>query len=111
MEQQPSLWDGEKESEMHTIPFVIDNQCYRMSEVLNTLRTHDKGQSLDIATAYFNHVSCVTDSPTKESSKGTSYQLFSREKEVYHNENIKNLRWFNTPMHYSPNQGNYTDQY
>src|SRR5258706_7821232 len=38
---------------MH-IPFVIDNQQHKMADVLNTLLHHYKGQSLDIATAYFN---------------------------------------------------------
>src|SRR5260370_17517457 len=36
------------------IPFVIDNQQHKMADVLNTLLSHYKGQSLDIATAYFN---------------------------------------------------------
>ena len=36
------------------IPFVIDNQQYTMSEVLNTLLAQHAGHSLDIATAYFN---------------------------------------------------------
>ena len=36
------------------IPFVIDNQQWKMSEVLNTLLTRYQGQALDIATAYFN---------------------------------------------------------
>jgi PLD-like domain len=39
---------------MSTIPFVIDNQQHRMSDVLNTLLAQHKGCSLDIATAYFN---------------------------------------------------------
>jgi hypothetical protein len=38
---------------MH-IPFVIDNQQHKMVDVLNTLLHHYKGQSLDVATAYFN---------------------------------------------------------
>jgi PLD-like domain len=37
-----------------TIPFVIDNQQYKMADVLNDLLAHHKGHSLDIATAYFN---------------------------------------------------------
>src|SRR6266567_2202235 len=36
------------------IPFVIDNQQHKMADVLNTLLSHYKGQSLDVATAYFN---------------------------------------------------------
>ena len=36
------------------IPFVIDNQQYTMSEVLNILLAQHAGHSLDIATAYFN---------------------------------------------------------
>ena len=36
------------------IPFVIDNQQHKMADVLNTLLHHYKGQSLDVATAYFN---------------------------------------------------------
>ncbi len=39
---------------MSTIPFVIDNQQFKMSDVLNTLLMQYRGQSLDIATAYFN---------------------------------------------------------
>lgn len=38
---------------MH-IPFVIDNQQHKMADVLNSLLHHYKGQSLDVATAYFN---------------------------------------------------------
>src|SRR5437588_10133485 len=37
-----------------TIPFVIDNQQHKMADVLNALLRHHIGQSLDIATAYFN---------------------------------------------------------
>ncbi len=36
------------------IPFVIDNQIYKMSEVLNRILAEHTGKSLDIATAYFN---------------------------------------------------------
>lgn len=36
------------------IPFVIDNQQHKMSDVLNALLAHHQGHSLDIATAYFN---------------------------------------------------------
>src|SRR5260370_36744553 len=36
------------------IPFAIDNQQHKMADVLNTLLHHYKGQSLDVATAYFN---------------------------------------------------------
>jgi superfamily II DNA or RNA helicase len=54
MEWQDGLWDQKAAAEMNSIPFVIDNQQFRMSEVLNTLLTQYKGQSLDIATAYFN---------------------------------------------------------
>src|SRR5260370_11825003 len=36
------------------IPFVIDNQQHKMADVLNSLLHHYKGQSLDVATAYFN---------------------------------------------------------
>jgi superfamily II DNA or RNA helicase len=38
---------------MH-IPFVIDNQQHRMTEVLNRLLESHRGRSLDVATAYFN---------------------------------------------------------
>ena len=37
-----------------TIPFVIDNQQYKMSDVLNELLRQHQGRALDIATAYFN---------------------------------------------------------
>ncbi|MEO8973872.1 MAG: phospholipase D-like domain-containing protein, partial [Ktedonobacteraceae bacterium] len=36
------------------IPFVIDNQQHKMSDVLNELLRQHHGRSLDIATAYFN---------------------------------------------------------
>lgn len=36
------------------IPFVIDNQRHTMSDVLNGLLMERRGQSLDVATAYFN---------------------------------------------------------
>jgi superfamily II DNA or RNA helicase len=36
------------------IPFVIDNQQYKMAEVLNGLLTHHKDKAFDVATAYFN---------------------------------------------------------
>ena len=36
------------------IPFVIDNQQHKMSDVLNELLRLHRGRSLDIATAYFN---------------------------------------------------------
>jgi len=36
------------------IPFVIDNQRYTMSDVLNGLLMEQRGRSLDVATAYFN---------------------------------------------------------
>src|SRR6266702_1630998 len=37
-----------------TIPFVIDNQQHKMTDVLNDLLAHHKVHSLDVATAYFN---------------------------------------------------------
>src|SRR6266849_989614 len=37
-----------------TIPFVIDNQQHKMADILNDLLRNHKGNSLDIATAYFN---------------------------------------------------------
>jgi superfamily II DNA or RNA helicase len=36
------------------IPFVIDNQQYKMDEVLSSILAQHQGKSLDIATAYFN---------------------------------------------------------
>src|SRR5260370_24358808 len=36
------------------IPSVMDNQQHKMADVLNTLLSHYKGQSLDVAIAYFN---------------------------------------------------------
>src|SRR3990172_2488286 len=36
------------------IPYVIDNQTYRLADVLNALLSERAGHSLDIATAYFN---------------------------------------------------------
>ncbi|MFQ5853888.1 MAG: helicase, partial [Candidatus Binatia bacterium] len=35
------------------IPYVIDNQSYRLSDILNGLLAEHKGRSLDVATAYF----------------------------------------------------------
>ena len=39
---------------MSSIPFVVDNQQHKMSDVLNELLRQHQGRSLDIATAYFN---------------------------------------------------------
>jgi len=36
------------------IPYVIDNQGYRLADVLNQLLAGHAGRSLDVATAYFN---------------------------------------------------------
>ncbi len=36
------------------IPYVIDNQTYKLSDVLNALLAEHIGHSLDVATAYFN---------------------------------------------------------
>jgi superfamily II DNA or RNA helicase len=36
------------------IPFVIDNQQHKMADVLNNILAGHRGNSLDIATAYFN---------------------------------------------------------
>jgi phosphatidylserine/phosphatidylglycerophosphate/cardiolipin synthase-like enzyme len=55
MDQQSTMHatgQGE-ESEMQSLPFVIDNQRYNMSDALNALLRQYRGQSLDIATAYF----------------------------------------------------------
>jgi superfamily II DNA or RNA helicase len=38
---------------MH-IPYVIDNQAYRLADVLNTILREHAGCSLDVATAYFS---------------------------------------------------------
>jgi superfamily II DNA or RNA helicase len=35
------------------IPYVIDNQVYRLADVLNALLKEHKGRSLDVASAYF----------------------------------------------------------
>src|SRR4030042_2959577 len=35
------------------IPYVIDNQKFLLSDVLNALLDEHKGMSLDVATAYF----------------------------------------------------------
>ena len=35
------------------LPFVIDNQLYRMADALNDLLGQTGGKPLDIATAYF----------------------------------------------------------
>ena len=40
------------------IPYVIDNQTYKMADVLNTILAEHAGDSLDIATAYFNIGGC-----------------------------------------------------
>lgn len=36
------------------IPYVIDNQTYKLADVLNAILAERAGNSLDIATAYFN---------------------------------------------------------
>src|SRR5437899_2373164 len=46
-------WSRESK-DMTSLPFVIDNQRHLMSDVLNALLAQHQGQSLDIATAYFN---------------------------------------------------------
>ena len=51
--EQTALWSG-RTVEEGALPFVIDNQQYRMSEVLTTLLAQHQGHALDIATAYFN---------------------------------------------------------
>lgn len=35
------------------LPYVIDNQNHRLSDILNGLLAEHKGRSLDVATAYF----------------------------------------------------------
>ncbi|MEI9476160.1 MAG: hypothetical protein WCO26_06260 [Deltaproteobacteria bacterium] len=35
------------------IPYVIDNQAHRLSDILNALLEEHKGRSLDVTTAYF----------------------------------------------------------
>lgn len=35
------------------LPYVIDNQSHRLSDILNGLLAEHKGRSLDVATAYF----------------------------------------------------------
>ena len=39
---------------MIAIPFIIDNQQHKVSDILNDLLHYHKRHSLDIATAYFN---------------------------------------------------------
>ena len=39
---------------MMRIPYVIDNQTHKLSDVLNALLAEHVGHSLDVATAYFN---------------------------------------------------------
>jgi len=36
------------------IPYVIDNQKYKLSDILNTILENHQGQSMDVVTAYFN---------------------------------------------------------
>jgi ubiquinone/menaquinone biosynthesis C-methylase UbiE len=38
---------------MH-IPYVIDNIEYRLADVLNALLQRERGQQIDVATAYFS---------------------------------------------------------
>ena len=35
------------------IPYVIDNQTHRLTDILNALLAEHRGRSLDVATAYF----------------------------------------------------------
>src|SRR4030067_2890371 len=36
------------------IPYVIDNQKYKLSDILNAILENHQGQSMDVVTAYFN---------------------------------------------------------
>src|SRR5207249_8204825 len=36
------------------IPYVVDNETYRLADVLNQILAEHGGKSLDVATAYFN---------------------------------------------------------
>lgn len=36
------------------IPYVIDNQKYKLSDILNAILRNHQGQSMDVVTAYFN---------------------------------------------------------
>lgn len=36
------------------LPYVIDNQTYKLADVLNQVMSTHLGQSLDVATAYFS---------------------------------------------------------
>ena len=38
---------------MTLLPYVIDNQTFRLADILNGLLEEHKGRSLDVATAYF----------------------------------------------------------
>jgi hypothetical protein len=55
MDQQSDMraMGKREEGEVQSLPFVIDNQRYNMSDALNALLQHYSGRSLDIATASF----------------------------------------------------------
>jgi hypothetical protein len=36
------------------IPYVIDNQKHKLSDILNAILDNHQGQSMDVVTAYFN---------------------------------------------------------
>jgi hypothetical protein len=36
------------------IPYVIDNQNYKLADILNAVLEKHQGQSMDVVTAYFN---------------------------------------------------------
>ena len=36
------------------IPYVIDNQKYKIADILNAILKNHQGQSMDVVTAYFN---------------------------------------------------------
>jgi hypothetical protein len=36
------------------IPYVIDNQKYKLSDILNAILENHHGRSMDVVTAYFN---------------------------------------------------------
>jgi hypothetical protein len=36
------------------IPYFIDNQKYKISDILNAILENHQGQSMDVVTAYFN---------------------------------------------------------
>lgn len=50
LDRDVQQYDRKKEMK---IPYVIDNQKYKLSDILNAILKNHQGQSMDVVTAYF----------------------------------------------------------